>query len=102
MTVTASYTDEGGTVEAVTSSATTAANGNLDGILNTFGITRQQAGDWVVQHLHSPQDIYSVSFNSGITSNMLAEVVQPFLPDIVVTGMVVNDWLQANGQPALI
>lgn len=108
ISVKASYTDAQGTVEAVTSSATSMVANSMtvpttqEYLVSTFGITLQQAGDWVIQRLSTPHEIHNICANHGVTSNMLGDIVQPFFPDIVVTGVVVNEWLQFNGQPVLI
>ncbi len=56
---------------------------NAAQLLNSKGVSMQQASDWVQARLESPGEIYSICLEFGINSTMLAEIVQPFVPGVV-------------------
>lgn len=62
-----------------------------------FQITMNDAMQWVIQHLATPQAIYDICANNGIGSDMLAEIVQPHFAHATLTGVAVNDWFAAQG-----
>lgn len=66
-----------------------------------FQITLNDAQQWVIQHLDKPKEIYDICTGNGISSNMLAEIVQPHFASVTLTGAVVNDWFAEQGIAAL-
>jgi hypothetical protein len=58
---------------------------NVVALLNSKGVTLQQASDWVQARLDQPGAIYSICLEFGINSTMLAEIVQPFVPGVRAT-----------------
>lgn len=59
------------------------------------------AMQWVIQHLNTPQAIYDICASNGIGSDMLAEIVQPHFAPATLTGVAVNDWFAAQGITSL-
>ena len=66
-----------------------------------FQITLNDAQQWVIQHLDKPQAIYDICTGNGISSQMLADIVQPHFTSVTLTGAVVNDWFAEQGIAAL-
>ena len=54
-------------------------------LLSSQGVSMQQASDWVQARLQNPGEIYNVCLEFGISSSMLAEIVQPFVPGVVAS-----------------
>ena len=80
---------------------TSPSNSTADFLIQKFNIPIDAARQWVMDHLDTPKDIYDICSAGGITSNMLADVVQGSFPTITITGVVVNDWLHLQGLPSL-
>lgn len=59
------------------------------------------ATGWVMAHLNTPKEIFDICSGNGVTSTMLGDIVQSEFPDIIVTGVVVNEWLAGQGLPTL-
>lgn len=53
---------------------------NASELLQGYGITLQQASDWIQANLENPGLIYQTALDLGIDSAMLAEIVQPWVP----------------------
>jgi hypothetical protein len=68
---------------------------------DNFGISIDSARAWVMDRINAPREIYDICAGNGITSHMLAAIVQESFPLITITGDVVNDWLASQGIPAL-
>lgn len=64
-------------------------------LLSSYGVTMQQAYDFVVGHLHSPQTIVSVAIQFNITNDMLAEIVNTQMTG--VTGAAVKNFFAGFG-----
>ena len=62
-----------------------------------FQITLNDAQQWVIQHLDKPQEIYDICTGNGITSNMLAEIVQSHFSCSRLTGADVDAWFKSQG-----
>jgi hypothetical protein len=54
-----------------------------------------------MDRINAPREIYDICAGNGITSHMLAAVVQESFPLITITGGVVNEWFVSQGIPAL-
>ncbi len=54
-------------------------------LLNSKGVSMQQASEWVQARLQSPAEIYNICLEFGINSSMLADIVQPFVPGVVAS-----------------
>ena len=61
--------------------------------LARFGVTLEQAREWVAERIGRPEEIYSVARSAGITNSMLAEIVGIE----GVTGEVCKAFFSANG-----
>jgi hypothetical protein len=72
-----------------------------DFLSNNFGISIDSARAWVLERINKPREIYDICVSNGITSNMLAAIVQESFPSITMTGDVVNTWLISQGVPVL-
>ncbi|SER07207.1 hypothetical protein [Giesbergeria anulus] len=48
-----------------------------------YGVTMQQALDFVAASLESPQTIFNVCKQAAITNQMLADIISPVLPDVL-------------------
>ena len=68
---------------------------------NKFNLSMDSARSWVMSNINKPQEIFNVCKAGGVTSSMLAEIVQPSFPGVTLTGVAVNDWLASNGLPSL-
>lgn len=78
------------------------STGDTADILNQkFGLSIDQANSWVMARLDRPQEIFDICNGNGITSDMLADIVQGSFPTTTITGQIVNDWLAQNSLPAL-
>lgn len=66
-----------------------------------FHISMDVARTWVIGHLDTPQVIHDICAGAGITSAMLADIVQPALPELTVTGTLVNQWFANHGVTGL-
>lgn len=62
-----------------------------------FQITLNDAQQWVIQNLDKPQAIYDISTGNGISSNMLAEIVQSHFSGSRLTGADVDAWFKSQG-----
>ena len=62
-----------------------------------FQITLNDAQQWVIQHLDKPQAIYDICTGNGISSNMLAEIVQSHFSGSRLTGADVDAWFKSQG-----
>ena len=62
-----------------------------------FQITLNDAQQWVIQHLDKPQEIYDICTGNGISSNMLAEIVQSHFSGSRLTGADVDAWFKSQG-----
>lgn len=63
--------------------------------LASLGVSMQQAYEFVVGHLHSPQTIVSVAIQFNITNDMLAEIVNTQMTG--VTGAAVKSFFAGFG-----
>lgn len=82
------------------------AGGNSQGsteafLQQHFGLSIDQAREWVMAKLDTPREIYDVCSSNHISSAMLADIVQDSFPEITLTGTAINDWLSLQGLPAL-
>jgi hypothetical protein len=68
---------------------------NAAQLLATYGITVDDARQWIVAHLETPKDIYDVAKAGGLTSDMIAEILDPLAPGL--TGAMVEGFFTANG-----
>ena len=50
---------------------------NAEQLLAQFGITMDDAREWIMSNLNNPETIYNTALTFGIDSSMLAEIVSP-------------------------
>lgn len=55
---------------------------NASDFLAGYGISVDQAREWIMSNLDNPQTIYDVAVSLGVTSSMLAEIVAPVVPGV--------------------
>lgn len=72
-----------------------------DFLQQQFGLSLNDARAWVMERLNSPSEIYDICASNNITSAMLADIVQASFPEVIITGVFVNDWLSAHELPDL-
>lgn len=77
------------------------SDSTADFLQKIFQLSMDDARVWVVDHLDTPLDIYTTCVDNGITSDMLADIVQPHFAEITLTGAIVDTWLISQGVPAL-
>lgn len=51
-------------------------------LADNYGITPQQALDFIAENLASPQTIFSVCKQAAITNEMLVDIISPAIPDV--------------------
>lgn len=66
-----------------------------------YHISMDAARGWVIGHLDTPQVIHDICASAGVTSAMLADIVQPALPELTITGTLVNQWFANHGVAGL-
>lgn len=49
-------------------------------LLSQYGITVPQASNWIQANVGNPGLVYNTALQYGVTSNMLAEIVSPWVP----------------------
>jgi len=64
-------------------------------LLSSYGVTMQQAYQFVVSNLNNPQNIITTCKQAGITNAMLAEIVGTGIPG--VTANDVKNFFVSNG-----
>lgn len=75
-------------------------NPTADFLQQKFQLSMTEACNWVIDHLSMPREIYHICSDNGITSDMLAEIVQPHFV-ATLTGADVNEWFMFQGIPGL-
>lgn len=63
--------------------------------LASYGVSIQQAYEFIVSNLSNPRTIFDVSKAFGITNNMLGEIISTYMPG--VSGAVVKNFFASNG-----
>lgn len=63
------------------------------------GITIQQAADFILANVGSPATIFNVAKANGVTSQMLADIVQLFIPGVTKEDVV--DYFSSVGLSAV-
>ena len=64
-------------------------------LLAQYGVTVEEAREWIMAHIDSPETIYSTAQSFGVTSEHLAELVDPYFPG--VTAGEVEAWFSSQG-----
>lgn len=88
-------------IDAAAQSSTPTQSSTQTYLQQKFGISMQDAESWVINHLGTPHEIYQICADNGVTSAMLAEIVQPSFVGTPITGTDVNQWFASHGQPSL-
>ncbi len=63
--------------------------------LAQFGLDMEIAREWIVANLHTPKTVYDVARAGGLTSSMIAEVLQPLAADL--NAAIVETFFSAHG-----
>lgn len=64
-------------------------------LLSQYGISVHQARSWIMSNLSTPQTIFETARQFGITSNMLAEILEPEVPG--VNASMVESFFTSHG-----
>lgn len=55
---------------------------NAQSLLSQYGISMEQAADWVIANISNPAQIFEVCRQVGISNSMLTEIIDYRFPNI--------------------